>query len=67
VLRTMFGPKSDEIGMHWRRIHNEELFDMHSSPNIFRVIKNNEMGGACRTFGGGAGLHTGLRVFGEET
>jgi len=48
----MFGPKSDEVGGHWRRLHNEELHDLYSSPNIIPVIKNNGMGGACRTCGG---------------
>jgi len=52
VLRTVFGPKTDEVGRHWKRLHNEELHYLYSSPNIVRVIKNNLMGGACRTFGG---------------
>jgi len=67
VLRTKFGPKSDGVGRHWRRLHNEELHDLYSSPNIVRVIKNSEMGGACRTFGRRAELHTGLQEFVEET
>jgi hypothetical protein len=39
VLRRIFGPKRDEVTEEWRRLHNEELNDMYSSPNIIRVIK----------------------------
>ena len=39
VLRSIFGPKRDEVTREWRKLHNEELNDMYSSPNIFRVIK----------------------------
>jgi hypothetical protein len=36
----------------WRRLHNEELHNTYSSPNIIRVIKSNgEMNGACSTQG----------------
>jgi hypothetical protein len=38
-LRGIFGPKRDEATGEWRRLHNEELHDMYSSPNIIRVIK----------------------------
>jgi hypothetical protein len=40
VLRRIFGPKRDEITGKWRRLHNEELNDLYSSPNIIRVIKS---------------------------
>jgi len=39
VLRRIFGPRRDEITWEWRRLHNEELNDFYSSPNIVRVIK----------------------------
>ena len=39
VLRIISGPKRDEVTGEWRKLHNEELNDLHSSPNIVRVIK----------------------------
>jgi hypothetical protein len=39
VLRRIFGPKRDDTTGEWRRLHNEELNDLYSSPNIIRVIK----------------------------
>jgi len=39
VLRRIFGPKRDEVTVEWRRLHNEELNDLYSSPNIVQVIK----------------------------
>ena len=43
VLRRIFGPRRDEVKGEWRRLHNEELKDMYSSPNIVRVIKSRRM------------------------
>ena len=39
VLRRIFGPKRDEVTGEWRKLHNEELNDLYSSPNIVRVNK----------------------------
>jgi len=43
VLRRMFGPRRDEVTGEWRRLNNEELNDLYSSPNIVRVIKSRTM------------------------
>ena len=39
VLRRIFGPKRDEVTGEWRKLHNEGLNDLYSSPNIIWVIK----------------------------
>jgi len=54
VLRGIFGPKRDEVTGEWRKLHNEELNDLYSSPNIVRVITlgKNEMSWACSVHGG---------------
>ena len=43
VLRRIFGPRRDEVTGEWRRLHNEELSDLYSTPNIVRVIKSRRM------------------------
>jgi hypothetical protein len=43
VLRRIFGPKREEVTGDWRKLHNEELNDLYSSPNIVRVIKSRRM------------------------
>jgi hypothetical protein len=43
VLRRIFGPKRDEVTGEWRKVHNEELRDLYSSPNIIRIINSRRM------------------------
>jgi hypothetical protein len=43
VLRKIFGPKRDEMTGEWRKLHNEELHDLYSSPSIIRIIKTRRM------------------------
>jgi hypothetical protein len=42
VLRRIFGPKREEDGS-WRKLHNDELHSLYSSPNVVRVIKSKRM------------------------
>ena len=39
VLRRVFGPKRDEVTGEWRKVHNEELNNLYSLPNIVRVVE----------------------------
>jgi hypothetical protein len=43
VLRRILGPKRDEVTRDWRKQHAEDLHDLYSSTNIFRVIKSRRM------------------------
>jgi hypothetical protein len=43
VLRRIFGPKRDEVTEEWRKLHNEELHDLYSSPSIIRIMKARRM------------------------
>ena len=54
VLKRILGPKRGEVTGEWRKLHNEELNDLFSSPDIFWGDKfdKNEMGGACRAYDG---------------
>jgi hypothetical protein len=58
VLRKIFGPKREEDGS-WRKLHNDELHDLYSSPNIVRVIKSRRMrwAGQVARMGKGRGAY----------
>jgi hypothetical protein len=43
VLRKIYGPKRDEVTENWRKLHNEELHNMYSSPDIIRQMKSRRM------------------------
>jgi hypothetical protein len=43
MLRKVLGPKRDEVTGEWRRLHNNELCALYSSPNIIRVIKSRKL------------------------
>jgi hypothetical protein len=46
VLRRIFGPRRVEVTGEWRRLHNEELIELYSSPNIVRVLTSSGRSGA---------------------
>jgi hypothetical protein len=54
VLRRIFGPRREEVTGDWRKLHNEELHNLYSSPNIIRMIqvKEDAMARPCSTNGG---------------
>jgi len=59
VLRRVFGPRRDEVTGEWRKLHNEELRDLYSLPNIVWVVKSRRMGwaGHVAHMGEGRGVH----------
>jgi hypothetical protein len=59
VLRRIFGPKSDEVTGEWRKLHNEELPGLYSSPTIVQVIKLRRMrwAGHVARMGEGKGMY----------
>jgi hypothetical protein len=58
VLRKIFGPKREEDGS-WRKLRNDEIHGLYTSPNIVRVIKSTRMrwGGHVARMGGGRGVY----------
>jgi hypothetical protein len=53
VLRRIFGPKRDGVTGGWRKLHNEELHNLYSSPSIIRIkVEEDEVGRTCGTNGG---------------
>ena len=59
ALRRVFGPKRDEVTGEWRKLHNVELNDLYSLPNIVRVVKSRRMrrAGHVARMGEGRGVH----------
>jgi hypothetical protein len=59
VLRRVFGPKRDKVTGEWRKLHNEELSDLYSLPDIVRVVKSRRMrwAGHVARMGEGRGVH----------
>jgi hypothetical protein len=43
VLRRIFGPKRDEVTGEWRNLHNEEIYNLYSYPDIIRQVKSRRM------------------------
>jgi hypothetical protein len=62
VLRRVFGSKRDEVRGEWRKLHNEEVNDLYSLPNIVRVAKSRRMrwAGHVARMGEERGVHMGL-------
>jgi hypothetical protein len=59
VLRRIFGPKRCEVAGEWRKLHNEQLNDLYSLPNIVRVVKSRRMrrAGHVACIGEDRGVH----------
>jgi hypothetical protein len=64
MLRRAFGPKRDEVTGKWKKLHNEELNDLYSLPNIVRVVKLRRMrwAGHVAHMGEDRGVHRVCRV-----
>ena len=57
MLRKICGPKRDEVAREWRKLHNEELNDLYSSPKIVRMIKSRRMRWAGNVASTGRGVY----------
>ena len=59
VLRRVFGPMRDKVTGEWKKLHNEELRDLYSLPNIVWVVKSRRMRwmGHVARMGEGRGVH----------
>ena len=59
MLRRVFGPKREEVTGEWRKLHNEELNDLYSLPNIVQVVKSRRMrwAGHVARMGEDRGVH----------
>ena len=59
MLRRVFGPKRDEVTGEWSKLHNEELSDLYSLPNIVRLVKSRRMrwAGHVACMGQGRGVY----------
>ena len=66
MLRRVFGPKRDEVTEEWRKLHNEELIDLYSLPNMVRVVKSRRMRWVWASGAYGAG-ERGAQGSGGET
>jgi hypothetical protein len=61
MLRRIFGPKGDRMVEGWSKMHNEELHNLYSSPNIIRIIKSKCMGWTGHVAHmGKSGMHIGF-------
>jgi hypothetical protein len=62
VLRKVFGPKMDEVTGEWKKLHNEALNNVYSSPSIVRVVKSRRMrwAGHVARMGEGRGVAQGV-------
>jgi len=63
VQRRIFGTKRDEVTGEWRRLHNKELYDLYSSPNIIYMIKSRRWAEHVASMGERRGAG---RVLGEK-
>jgi hypothetical protein len=66
ALRRIFGPKRDEVTGEWRKLYNEELHDLYSSPSIIRIMKARRMTWAGHVARMGEKRNAGRKARGKE-